>query len=172
MKALYIHGFQSSPVPVKVAALEEIFGEVIAPHIDWEDDTRRQGLFQELNEVIKSEGITHVIGSSMGGQMTFYLATRNNIDALCFNPAFGVRYDDFGYELNKDFDSNILIVLGKNDDVVDPERSYEFLRSNGIYNKVEFAVENMGHQISLPVLIKHAIFTRKWTEAEQKNKNV
>jgi len=82
MKALYIHGFQSSPLPVKVKALEEIFGEVIAPHIDWEDDKIRTGLFQELDSLIKSEGITHVIGSSMGGQMAFYLATRNNIDAL------------------------------------------------------------------------------------------
>lgn len=172
MKALYIHGFQSSPVPTKVKALEEIFGEVIAPHIDWEDETRRQGLFQELDNVIKTEGVTHVIGSSMGGQMAFYLATRNNLDALCFNPAFGVRYDDFGYELNKDFDSNILIVLGKNDDVVDPERSHEFLRSNGIYNKVQLAIEDIGHQISLPVFIKHSMFTKKWTLAEQKNKSI
>ena len=172
MKALYIHGFQSSPVPVKVKALEENFGQVFAPHIDWEDDKRRQNLFKELDEVIKSEGITHIIGSSMGGQMAFYLATKNNIDALCFNPAFGVRYDDFGYELNKDFDCNVLIVLGKNDEVVDPEKSYEFLRRNGIYNKVELAIEDMGHQISLPVFIKYAMFTKKWTEVEQKNKNL
>ena len=172
MKALYIHGFQSSPVPVKVKALEEIFGQVIAPHIDWEDDKRRQNLFKELDEVIKSEGITHVIGSSMGGQMAFYLGANNNIETLCFNPAFGLRYDDFGYDLNKNFDSNILIVLGKNDEVVDSERSHEFLRSNGIHNKVELAIEDMGHQISLPVFIKYAMFTKKWTEVEQKNKNL
>jgi predicted esterase len=172
MKALYIHGFQSSPLPVKVKALEEIFGEVIAPHIDWEDDIRRQSLFNELDEIIKSEGITHVIGSSMGGQMAFYLAAKNNIDALCFNPAFGLKYNDFGYVLNKDFDSNILIVLGKNDDVVDPERSHEFLRSNGIYDKAEFVILDMGHQISLPVFVKYSMFTKKWTEAEQKNRNL
>jgi predicted esterase len=108
----------------------------------------------------------------MGGQMAFYLGANNNIETLCFNPAFGLRYDDFGYDLNKNFDSNILIVLGKNDEVVDPERSYEFLRSNGIYNKVELVIEDMGHQISLPVFIKYAMFTKKWTEVEQKNKNL
>lgn len=172
MKVLYIHGFQSSPLPEKVKALEEIFGEVIAPHIDWEDDTRRQGLFQDLDNVIINEGVTHVIGSSMGGQMAFYLATKNNIDALCFNPAFGLIYNDLGYELNKDFDSNLMIVLGINDDVVDPERTNEFLRSNNIYYKVLLVNEQIGHQISLPVFIKNSMFLKRMTELEQKNKKI
>lgn len=151
MKALYIHGFQSSPLPAKVSILESEFDQVFAPFIDWEDESRRTSLFSELNNLIKSEGITHVIGSSMGGQMAFYLATRNNIKGLCFNPAFGLRYSDFGYVLSKDFDSNILITLGSQDDVVDPERSHEFLRSNGIYDKVEIETIDMGHQISTDI---------------------
>lgn len=172
MKALYIHGFQSSPVPAKVQALEEIFGEVIAPHIDWEDEARRKGLFNELDQLIKNEGVTHVIGSSMGGQMAFYLGTHNSIDTLCFNPAFGIRYNDLGYELNKDFDCNVLIVLGQDDDVVDPERTLEFLRSNGIYDDVFINYEKIGHQIPLDVLVRNAMFTKKWSEAEQKNRNI
>jgi hypothetical protein len=56
--------------------------------------------------------------------------------------------------------------------VVDPERSHEFLRSNGIYDKAEFVILDMGHQISLPVFVKYSMFTKKWTEAEQKNRNL
>lgn len=152
---LYIHGFQSSPVPTKVEVLSKNFDLVIAPHIDWENDELRVKLFNDLNNIIKENLITHVVGSSMGGQMAFYLGTKNNIKTLCFNPAFGKRYNDFGYTLNKDFQSDILIVLGKNDDVVDPEISYEFLQSNGIYNKVKIITEEMGHQISLPMFTKY-----------------
>ena len=73
MKVLYIHGYQSSPVEAKVNILKEKFDEVFAPLIDWDNDETRPNLFNEFVKLINEENITHVIGSSMGGQMAFYL---------------------------------------------------------------------------------------------------
>ncbi len=156
MKALYIHGFQSSPLPVKVDALKEIFGEVIAPSIDWEDEETRKNLYHSLTDTIKREGVTHVIGSSMGGQMAFYLATNCKVTGLCFNPAFDLRYFDLGYEMPLYITSRVKIVLGENDDVISPEKTFLFLTKNGFIGSVELEYEDMGHQVDLETFIRQS----------------
>ena len=148
MKVLYIHGYQSSPAEAKVDILKEQFDEVFAPLIDWDNDETRPNLFNDFVELIKREEITHVIGSSMGGQMAFYLATFCNIKGLCFNPAFGYRYTDLNLSLNKDFTSEILITLGINDDVIPNSVSTNFLFVNNILDKVSIEYLDMGHQVS------------------------
>ena len=152
---LYIHGFQSSPRPEKVSVLNTYFDKVIAPYIDWENRDIRKNLFNDLNKVINENQITHVVGSSMGGQMAFYLGLKNNIETLCFNPAFGIRYDDFNFTLNKNSHSNVIFLLGKNDDCVNPEKTKEFLISNELINNVDILTEDIGHQISLPIFTKY-----------------
>ena len=148
MKVLYIHGYQSSPTEAKVNILKEQFDEVFAPLIDWDSNETRPNLFNDFVELIKREEITHVIGSSMGGQMSFYLATFCNIKGLSFNPAFGYRYTDLNLSLNTDFTSEILITLGINDNVVPNSTSLDFLYKNDIKNKVSIEYLEMGHQVS------------------------
>jgi esterase/lipase len=151
MKILYIHGYQSSPVESKVNILKDQFGEVFAPFIDWDNDETRPNLFNEFVKLINEENITHVIGSSMGGQMAFYLATFCNIKGLCFNPAFGYRYTDLNLSLNKDFTSEILITLGINDDVIPNSVSTNFLFENNISEKVSIEYLEIGHQINTDI---------------------
>lgn len=151
MKILYIHGYQSSPVEEKVNILKDQFGEVFAPFIDWDNDETRPNLFNEFVQLINEENITHVIGSSMGGQMAFYLATFCNIKGLCFNPAFGYRYKDLNLTLNKDFTSEILITLGTNDDVIPNSVSTSFLYESNIKEKVKIHYLDMGHQVSADI---------------------
>jgi len=151
MKALYIHGYQSSPLPEKVNILKENFSEVISPQIDWDNENERQHLFENFVSLIKEKEITHVIGSSMGGQMAFYLATFCNIKGLCFNPAFGYRYTDLNLSLNKDFTSEILITLGTNDDVIPNSVSINFLFENNISEKVSIEYLEIGHQINTDI---------------------
>ena len=148
MKVLYIHGYQSSPAESKVDILKEQFDEVFAPLIDWDNDETRTNLFNDFVELIKREEITHVIGSSMGGQMAFYLATFCNIKGLCFNPAFGYRYKDLNLSLETDFTSEILITLGVNDDVIPNKVSTNFLSVNNIQDKVQIEYLDMAHQVS------------------------
>jgi esterase/lipase len=151
MKILYIHGYQSSPVESKVKILKDQFGEVFSPFIDWDNDETRPNLFNEFVKLINDENITHVIGSSMGGQMAFYLATFCNIKGLCFNPAFGYRYTDLNLSLNKDFTSHILITLGTNDDVIPNSVSINFLFENNISEKVSIEYLEIGHQINTDI---------------------
>lgn len=150
MKVIYIHGFQSSPRKDKLDILNKYFDEVFGPEIDWENEDERVGLYKNLSSIIKKHNITHIVGSSMGGQMAFYLATNLNKRALCFNPAFNLRYFDLGYPKNKSFDGKIDIILGKNDDVVDPNRTISFLDTEG-YKKDSIEIEslNIGHSINL-----------------------
>lgn len=148
MKVLYIHGYQSSPAEQKVDILKNEFDEVFAPLIDWDNDETRPNLFNDFVELINKEKITHVIGSSMGGQMAFYLATFCNIKGLCFNPAFGYRYKDLNISLNPDFTSEIIITLGINDDVIPNSVSTNFLLVNNIQDKVQIEYLDMGHQVS------------------------
>jgi len=151
MKVLYIHGYQSSPTEEKVNILKEQFDEVFAPFIDWDNDETRPNLFNEFVQLINEENITHVIGSSMGGQMSFYLATFCNIKGLCFNPAFGYRYTDLNLSLNTDFTSEIIITLGINDDVIPNTVSTNFLLVNNIQDKVNIEYLEMGHQVNTDI---------------------
>jgi esterase/lipase len=151
MKVLYIHGYQSSPAEAKVNILKNEFDEVFAPFIDWDNDETRPNLFNEFVELIKREEITHVIGSSMGGQMAFHLATFCNIKGLCFNPAFGYRFSDLNLSLNKDFTSEIFITLGINDDVIPNLVSLDFLYENDIKSKVSIEYLEMGHQVNTDI---------------------
>jgi predicted esterase YcpF (UPF0227 family) len=150
MKALYIHGYQSSPLPEKVNILKENFSEVISPQIDWDNENERQHLFENFVSLIKEKEITHVIGSSMGGQMAFYLASFCGLNCLVFNPAFGLRFNDLNLFLGSKSQKKTIIVLGKNDDVVPNETTTNFLNVNNITG-VDIQYLEIGHQINLEV---------------------
>lgn len=148
MKVMYIHGFQSRPSKEKLDILHKYFDEVFAPEINWEDEDERVGLFRNLSAIIRKQKITHVIGSSMGGQMAFYLATNLDKRGLCFNPAFEHMYFDLGYTKNKDFNNQVDIILGDHDDVIDPNKTLRFIESER-YKKDSIKIEslNIGHII-------------------------
>jgi pimeloyl-ACP methyl ester carboxylesterase len=152
MKALYIHGYQSSPVKEKVDILKENFEDVFAPFIDWDDKKTRISLFKDLSNLINERGITHVIGSSMGGQMAFYLASYNDINCLAFNPAFGYRFNDLGLDLgDKKLSKKIVIALGSKDTVIPSYTSIKFLYDNHfrVSENLIVNVLPIGHQIDL-----------------------
>lgn len=152
MKALYIHGYQSSPLKEKVDILNQKFDEVFAPFIDWDDKKTRITLFKDLSNLIEEKGITHVIGSSMGGQMAFYLASYNDINCLSFNPAFGYRFNDLGLDLgDRKLSKKIFIALGSKDTVIPSYTTIEFLYKNNfkVSENLRVNVLPIEHQIDL-----------------------
>lgn len=152
MRALYIHGYQSSPLKEKVDILNQKFDEVFAPFIDWDDEKTRTNLFSDLSDLIGRNGITHVIGSSMGGQMAFYLASYNDINCLAFNPAFGYMFNDLGLDLgDRKLSKNIVIALGGNDTVIPSYTTIKFLYDNDftISENLSVNILSIGHQIDL-----------------------
>lgn len=83
MKILYLHGLESKLSDVKREALEN-FGQVIAPNMDY---YKNPEIFRMLMELQVENTFDVVIGSSMGGFMSYQVANTINCPALLFNPA-------------------------------------------------------------------------------------
>ena len=147
MKVLYLHGLNSSPKEEKIKILESHFDEVYAPQIDWQNKEKRVKLFSNYVNLISSNKITHVIGSSMAGQMAFYLSLYCNIDGLCFNPAFNYIYKDFGFKINNNYTHEIFLKLGKYDDVVNYKNTIDFVKN--FPTNITYDIIDIKHNIDI-----------------------
>ena len=150
-KIVYLHGLESEPGGTKVSFLATK-GAVYAPAMDYET--------LDLEEFIETLGMPDlIIGSSMGGYVADIIGSQLSVDVLLFNPALHSRK---GKDFNEDYGSQPYkrtIVLGTEDNVIDPETTKKLLSIYG--NNVEYdEVEGMGHRTPLDVFInmynKHA----------------
>ncbi|MDA7816686.1 esterase [Sulfurimonas sp.] len=85
---IYIHGFGSSGFSGKVVQFREYFKEVgedfIAPSLSYIPELA----IQTLEELIESyNGNVKLIGSSLGGYYSIYLAQKYNLQAVLINPS-------------------------------------------------------------------------------------
>lgn len=124
MNILYIHGLDSSPKPEKIELLKQ-YGSAVGLHLDYK---KEENPFKLLNDTILNENISHIVGSSLGGFLGFWLGEKNSLPCLLFNPALGMRSIDVQVERNYNKCPKRLIVLGEQDDVVLPYHTIEFLR--------------------------------------------
>ena len=124
MNILYIHGLDSSPKPEKIGVLKQ-YGRVVGLHLDYK---KEENPFKLLNDTILNENISHIVGSSLGGFLGFWLGEKNSLPCLLFNPALGMRSIDVQVERNYNKCPKRIIVLGEQDDVVLPYHTIEFLR--------------------------------------------
>ena len=124
MNILYIHGLNSSLIPEKRIIVER-FGIVTAPFIDYEADPNR---IEWLYHNHKNKDIDVIIGSSMGGFSGYHLSRLLQVPALLFNPALAERsvYQNIPKTRSTN-GSNLHIVLGAKDDIVDPIKTLSFL---------------------------------------------
>jgi len=151
MRILYLHGLESSNVGDKVDFLKSV-SDCYAPKIDYTDPN----LEKHLMKMVKSFQPDLIIGSSIGGYAGLLLANYYDIKAVVFNPAIHSR----SIELELDrleakdpkFNFQPLVVLGLEDDVIDPKVSKEIFE-DAIFHSDIVEVENMGHRISLNNLV-------------------
>jgi len=145
MKTLYIHGLDSEPKPEKIELIKQ-HSEVEALHLDYR---KNEDSYQVLSKVIKSKNITHVIGSSLGGFLGYWLAEEHKLPCLLFNPALGTR--NINLEVNRNYNQcpKRIIVLGEQDEIVSPYFTIEFLRPKNIKNTKQEIILNstMEHRI-------------------------
>ena len=148
---MYLHGLESSNVCDKVDFLKE-HNIVLAPSIDY----RKPNIEEELMYMVESFGPDLIIGSSMGGFVGMLLANHYNVDCLVFNPAIHSR--PIEPNLNKLISSDIdpsfipVIVLGLEDEVIDPAKSEDMLEQADFYCDIE-RVEGLGHRIPFDVFV-------------------
>ena len=150
MNILYIHGLDSKLGAEKKAVLEK-YGQVYAPDINYYTDAN--AIETILNYYPEVE-INTVIGSSMGGFAGYHVANALNRPALLFNPALVKRSvpQNIPEDLNS-YNNLKQIVLGQQDEVVNPVDTLKFLSEN--FNPVtDFylrLVPRNGHNIPVPL---------------------
>ncbi len=148
---MYLHGLESSNVCDKVDFLKER-AEVLAPSIDY----RKSNIEEELMYMVESFSPDLIIGSSMGGFVGMALANRYNVKCIVFNPAIhsrpiepnlpSLQYDDVHFGFNP------VVVLGLEDDVIDPAKSEDMLEQMDFEFEIE-RIEGLGHRISFDVFV-------------------
>lgn len=86
---LYVHGFNSSPASVKASQLVRLFADLgLADRLQvpaLHHDPRRA--IAQLEQAIAELGQPVLMGSSLGGYYSTYLAERHQLKAILLNPA-------------------------------------------------------------------------------------
>lgn len=148
MKVIYYHGLESRGKSAKSEYLNRYFNAE-TPAMDYYD----KNIFNRELKRIQSFKPELLIGSSMGGWLAYALSTHTGIPTLLFNPAVHGRTMDINFPLgNKK--AKQTVVLGKNDDVVNPEISKQWFKKNSL-GTVKFHDEDMGHRTSVKVLDRY-----------------
>jgi len=147
-KILYLHGLDSYPKPEKVNILKTK-GEVVAPKLNYYAFQNDITLFKELANSIKMEKIIHIVGSSFGGYMGFYLSEYCKIPAILFNPAIALKSIEVPV-INDFNNSSKYLILGIHDEVVIPANTIKFINENN-YTKTWIVKEKFGHQVPLNI---------------------
>lgn len=147
MRTLYIHGLDSSPKIEKTEIIQQ-YSKVVALHLNYKE---QPDSFDILCSTIENESITHIIGSSLGGYLGFWLAEKYALPCLLFNPAIGMRSLELNITIENGKCPNRLIVIGENDDTVLPKETLDFLKSyDSSYCKQRVVLCNdLAHQIDL-----------------------
>jgi hypothetical protein len=147
-QVIFFHGLESNSKSEKSEWLKKNYN-AYCPAMDYTNPN----LFRDMyNEVLKREPRI-LIGSSMGGWFAYCLSTLTGVRTLLLNPAVHSRSMEPKVSLGKT-PSHHFVVLGKNDDIIDPNQSKTWFRKNGI-GQIEFVMENIGHRTPVFVLQKH-----------------
>ena len=149
-KVLYLHGLESNQGGPKVDFLANMF-ITHAPAMDYRDPF----IAVKLAHIMENFQPDLIIGSSMGGYVADILAETYGTAAILFNPAIHSRSINPAIEYpiegeQADLQEKKLVVLGKNDELIDPYITKLMLENNFNYKIV---LEEMGHQTPLNIFI-------------------
>lgn len=150
-KILYLHGLESSNVCDKVDFMRER-ANVLAPSIDYS----KSNIEAELMYMVESFKPDLIIGSSMGGHCALMLANYYNIECIVFNPAIHSRSIEPKLDRLEAKDPNFnfqpVVVLGLEDDVINPLITKEILDDALFYCDIE-EIEGLGHRVPFDVFV-------------------
>jgi hypothetical protein len=148
MRIAFFHGLESPHRSEKNDLLEATFEHVYAPPMDYTDPK----LFEQVLREVKDQQIDLLIGSSMGGWFAYCISTLTGIPTLLFNPAVQGRSIEPAVRRRPDLSVHTL-VLGKTDDIINPQKTIEWLKANEA-GLVELNWEFHGHRIPIESFTK------------------
>jgi len=141
-KVLFLHGLNSRPYEDRIEILKASGADIFCPHIDYEHDDE----VAIATGIIEKEGITHLVGHSLGGILAYYMSNKYKIPALMFNPAFGKNNTDYFEQIdnikNLPIYKDQYAVVGMQDDVVNPFVQLANLKHATVWKEGE-----LGHKI-------------------------
>lgn len=141
-KVLFLHGLDSSPFKDRVDILKASGADIFAPKINYRES---DGITIAM-DIIEKESITHLVGHSLGGILSFYMSNKYKIPSLMFNPAFGSDPEKYFEKINSVKNiptyNNQFAVVGMKDDVVSPT-----IQLTGLKHAVVWKVPDLGHSI-------------------------
>ncbi len=145
---IYFHGLETKPGGIKVDFLDQEVDFLEAPAMDY----TQKNIFNEWLEYVKTEEPDLIIGSSMGGYFALALASHTGIPVLAFNPAIHSRTFEINNLRSGKERIKGLVVLGDNDKVIDPSKTFNMLKGN--WNDLDIHIEKgMSHRIPLSVFV-------------------
>ena len=147
-QVIFLHGLESDPNSDKAQWLKKNYN-AYCPAMDY----KNPHMFQDIYNEVLRRNPRIIIGSSMGGWFAYCLSTLTGIRTLLFNPAVQGRSMDPSVVLGRT-PAHHTVVLGKSDDVIDPIKSKDWIRKNGI-GTFDIKMESIGHRSPLPVLQKY-----------------
>ena len=142
-KTLYIHGLDSSPKKNKLNIIKKKSTD-FSFHLDYRNE---KNTFKILSNCIKENNINSVIGSSFGGMLGYWLSKKHKILSLLFNPAMHISTDKIYYEISDNKSPLTIVILGKNDEIVNPIKTKEILQKSN--NNIKIIECDIGHKIDL-----------------------
>ena len=157
LKTIYFHGLESKSGGPKVDWLKKGGFDVLAPNMNYQDPS----MFTRASEMVTNHTPHFLIGSSMGGWFAWNLGKIFKIPVLLFNPAIlAPTLIDINFDKVP-----IFLILGKNDDVIDPEKTYRFLEKleGENFKKENVMWEEHGHRTPELVFQKGVNFFIKTT---------
>ena len=144
-KVVYFHGLESSQGGPKVEFLSSKV-PTLAPSMDYKNFKYKD--FKKLLATITPNDV--VIGSSMGGYLADIVSTHIGCRSLLFNPAFHSRSLELHPQIKHGiFSPPRVIVLGKEDKVINPQTTKCFIEKYDIIEEVE----GMGHRTTFDVFV-------------------
>ncbi len=150
---IYIHGFGSSGHGGKATLFREYFEEeVIAPSLSYVPSLAIDTLEQMIEMLLQKDEKVGLVGSSLGGYYSIYLANKYNLKAVLINPAV--------------YPYNTLDKVGMATNYYDGT-SFEITR-NHIEALKGFEVQNIVNQGNFLTLLQTDDEVLDYSEAEEK----
>ena len=148
-KVAFFHGLESPAISDKTEYLDSAFTDVYAPAMDYS----KAGLFEEVLAEVKKRKIDLLVGSSMGGWFAYCISTLTGIPTVLFNPAVHSRALEPNV-FRGSSRSNHTVILGRRDDVIDPQKTKNWFKTDGVGNFTDHMEPN-GHRTPIGIFRKY-----------------
>ena len=150
MKIAYLHGLESNidPKDPKIIFLNQNFSEVYTPSISYKDPST----FNKLLTNIKKLQPTLIVGSSMGGYVSYLIGAKLSIPTLVFNPAMVGRSMDPVVDSSGLVGSKNTVYFGKSDKVIDGNAVRKYFNAEGV-GSFDYNLYSGGHRVPSDVFI-------------------